>query len=40
MGQYVSKIKGHYVTRNLQRYNIESRTDKILAKEKPKPAPK
>jgi len=40
MGQYVSKIKGHYVTRNLQRFNIESRTDKILAKEKPKPAPK
>jgi len=40
MGQYVSKIKGHYVTRNLQRFNIESRTDKILDAEKPKAAPK
>lgn len=40
MGQYVSKIKGHYVTRNLQRFNIESRTNKILKAEKPKVAPR
>lgn len=40
MGQYASKIKGHYVTRSMQRFNIESRTDKILQSEKPKAAPR
>lgn len=40
MGQYASKIKGHYVTRNLQRFNIESRTEKLLKSEKLNVAPK
>ena len=40
MGQLASKIKGHYVTRTLQRFNLESRTEKILKQEKPAAAPK
>lgn len=40
MGQFASKLKGHVVTRTAQRFNIESRTDKILKQEKPSVAPR
>lgn len=40
MGQFASKMKGHYVTRNLQRFNIQSRTEKLLKTEKLKVAPR
>ncbi|XP_040573844.1 NADH dehydrogenase [ubiquinone] 1 alpha subcomplex assembly factor 4 [Lepeophtheirus salmonis] len=40
MGGVASRVKGHIWTRNVQRFNIESRTHKLLDKEKPTPAPK
>ena len=40
MGQTIAKFRAHHVTRRLQRYNIDSRTEKLLNKEKPKTAPK
>jgi len=40
MGQLASKIKGHYVTRNLQRYNVEARTEKILKADELRPSPR
>ena len=40
MGQTVSKLRGHLITRPLQRFNIDSRTEKLLNREKPIPAPK
>ena len=40
MGQLASKIKAHYVTRNLQRYNIEARTEKILKADELRPSPR
>ena len=38
-GQAISKLRGSFVTRPLQRFNIESRTEKLLEKEKPQRAP-
>ncbi len=35
----MSKVRGHFFTRTVQRFNIESRTDKLLAREKPITAP-
>ena len=40
MGATVSKIRGSLITRPMQRFNIDARTDKLLAKEKPLAAPK
>ena len=40
MGQTISKVRATYITRNVQRFNIESRTEKVLNKEKPIAAPK
>ena len=36
----MSKLRGQLITRPMQRYNIESRTEKVLSQEKPTPAPK
>ncbi len=35
----MSRVRGHVITRPLQRYNIEARTERVLDKD-PKPAPK
>ena len=40
MGKTMSKLRGQMITRPIQRFNIESRTEKILSQEKPTPAPK
>ena len=40
MGKTLSKLRGQMITRPIQRFNIESRTEKILSQEKPTPAPK
>ena len=40
MGATVSKIRGALITRPLQRFNIDARTEKLLAKEQPKRAPR
>jgi len=40
MGGALSKARGHFITRPVQRFNIEARTEKVLDKEKPMPAPK
>ncbi|HIE83069.1 MAG TPA: hypothetical protein EYQ00_04125 [Dehalococcoidia bacterium] len=40
MGQTISKARGHFITRPIQRFNIESRTDKLLQREKPVQAPR
>jgi len=40
MGQTVSKLRGQMITRPLQRFNLEYRTEKLLNREKPIPAPK
>ena len=40
MGQTISKAHGSLITRTIQRFNIEARTDKVLAKEKPTSAPR
>lgn len=39
-GQAFSKLRGSLVTRPIQRFNIENRTEKLLSKDKPKSAPK
>lgn len=39
-GQAFSKLRGSLVTRPMQRFNIEPRTEKLLRQEKPIPAPK
>ena len=39
-GQTFSKLRGSLVTRPMQRFNIEARTEKLLKKEKPTLAPK
>ena len=38
-GQTISKLRGSLITRPIQRFNIESRTEKLLAKEVPQRAP-
>jgi len=38
-GQAFSKIRGSFITRPIQRFNIEARTEKLLSKDKPKPSP-
>ena len=38
-GQALSKLRGTLVTRPIQRFNIESRTEKLLKEEKPTRAP-
>ena len=38
-GQAFSKLRGSLIKRPIQRFNIEARTDKLLSKEKPIPAP-
>ena len=38
-GQTISKLRGSLVTRPIQRFNIESRTEKLFEKEKPQRAP-
>lgn len=40
MGQTISRARGALITRPMQRFNIDNRTDKLLNQEKPKPAPK
>lgn len=40
MGGIASKVRGHLVTRSMQRFNIEARTEKLLNQPKPTPAPK
>lgn len=40
MGKTLSKARGHLITRPMQRFNIETRTEKLLEKDKPMPAPK
>jgi len=40
MGTAWSKVRGHTVTRTVQRFNIEARTEKVLEQDKPVPAPK
>ena len=35
----MSRARGHFVTRPAQRFNIEARTEKLLSREKPVPAP-
>jgi len=40
MGQTFTKLRGSLITRPLQRYNIESRTEKLLAENEPVRAPK
>jgi hypothetical protein len=40
MGKTLSKIRGHLITRPVQRFNIEHRTEKLLARDKPIQAPK
>ena len=40
MGGMVSKVRGHFVTRPLQRYNAETRAEKVISQEKPSVAPK
>lgn len=40
MGKALSKVRGHFVTRPLQRFNIETRTERILDQEKPTVAPR
>lgn len=40
MGVSWSKVRGHTVTRTVQRFNIEARTEKVLEQYKPVPAPK
>ena len=39
-GQTFSKLRGSLITRPMQRFNIEARTEKLLKKEKPIAAPK
>ena len=39
-GQALSKMRGSLITRPMQRFNIEARTDKILNKEKSVSSPK
>ena len=39
-GQAFSKLRGSLITRPMQRFNIEARTEKLLKKEKPIVAPK
>jgi len=38
-GQTLSKLRGSLITRPIQRFNIESRTEKLLKEEKPLRAP-
>ena len=38
-GQTLSKLRGSLITRPIQRFNIESRTEKLLKEEKPIRAP-
>jgi len=40
MGKSISKLRGHVLTRPMQRFNIESRTESLLDTDKPMPAPK
>ena len=40
MGKTLSKLRGHMITRSVQRFNIEHRTEKLLARDKPIQAPK
>ena len=40
MGQTISKARGSLITRTVQRFNIEARTDKYLEKDKPTSAPR
>ncbi len=42
MGGVLGKMRGHLVTRPMQRYNIESRAEKVLERDAavPRPAPK
>ena len=40
MGKTLSKLRGHMITRSVQRFNIEQRTEKLLARDKPIQAPK
>lgn len=39
MGQQLSRIRGALITRPVQRFNIEARTEKLLKQEKSTPAP-
>jgi hypothetical protein len=40
MGGIPSRISGHFFTRTKQRFNIESRTEKLLKQDKLPPAPR
>ena len=40
MGKGFSRLRGHLITRPVQRFNIEARTDTLLDADKPVPAPK
>ena len=40
MCKNLSKLRGQLITRPMQRFNIESRTEKLLNRDKPIPAPK
>ena len=40
MGAQLSKVRGAFITRPRQRFNIEARAEKLLAKEEPKRAPR
>ena len=40
MGGSISKLRGHFITRPAQRFNIETRTEKVLSQDMPVPAPK
>lgn len=40
MGKALSKVRGGTVTRTMQRFNIEARTERLLEQDKPVPAPK
>jgi len=40
MGGSISKLRGHFITRPAQRFNIETRTEKVLSQDMPMPAPK
>ena len=40
MGHVASKLRGQLITRPLQRFNLEARTETVMSREKPTPAPK